>query len=225
MKVGEDHGAAIEERRLHMQVPADAYERMQSDPSARLQFVSKMALPAGSYQWRAVVRDEATGKLGSYKAIVTAPDFAAGHPASSLLITNRVEDRPKPRRKKKGESDAPGPFDIETYRLSPDSDRVFRKGDPLYALYDVYDYSPAELAHPDNAKLALFRDKKRVKSIPVTAYRMAVHRESGFVRYLTVLDTGKLEAGDYVLGALVPTGGKDEAGLVWRRFTVTSAKH
>jgi hypothetical protein len=169
------------------------------------------------------VRDEATGKLGSYKALVTAPDFSAGHPASSLLITGRVQDRPAPRKKKKdAEKEQPGPFDIETYRLSPDSDRIFRKGDPVYALYDVYGYRPVDLARPDNAKLALFRDKKRVGSIPVMAYRVAVDRQAASVRYLTVLDSAKLEAGDYVLGALVPTGGKDEAGLVWRRFTVTA---
>jgi VWFA-related protein len=222
MQAGDDHGTALEERRMRMQVPAGAYERMQSDPSARLQFVSQMLLPAGSYQWRVIVRDESTGKLGSYKALVTAPDFSAGHPASSLLITGRVEDRPK--KKKKGQSEEPGPFDIETYRLSPDSDRIFRRGDPLYALYDVYGYRPDDLARPDNAKLALFRGKKRVKNIPVAAYRVAVDREASSVRYLTVLDTAKLEAGDYVLGALVPTGGKDEAGLVWRRFTVIAAQ-
>ena len=220
---GEDDDAAIEERRLRMRVPADEYERMQSDPSARLQFVSRMLLPAGRFQWRVVVRDEATGKLGSYKAMVTAPDFSAGHPASSLLITTRVQDVPKTNRRR-GEQDAPGPFDIETYRLSPDSDRVFKKGDPLYALYDVYGYEPAQLGQPDNAKLALFRDKKRLNSIPVAAYRLAVDREAGSVRYLTVLDTAKLEPGDYVLGALVPTGGEDEAALVWRRFTVTPAR-
>ena len=223
MRLGAERGTALEERRLRMQVPADAYERMRADPSARLQFVSQMKLPAGQYQWRVIVRDEATGKLGSYKALVTAPDFSAGHPASSLLITGRVQDQPAPRKKKKdAEKEQPGPFDIETYRLSPDSDRIFRKGDPVYALYDVYGYRPADLARPDNAKLALFRDKKRVGAIPVIAYRVAVDRQAASVRYLTVLDSAKLEAGDYVLGALVPTGGKDEAGLVWRRFTVTA---
>ncbi|MEZ5362389.1 MAG: VWA domain-containing protein [Bryobacterales bacterium] len=137
-----EHGSAVEERRLRMRVPADYYERMQSDPSARLQYVSQMRLPAGRYQWRVVVRDEATGKLGSYKAVVTAPDFPGGYPASSLLVTTRVQDRPQPnnRRKKRRRGSAAGPFDIESYRLSPDSDRIFRRGDPLYALYDVYSY-------------------------------------------------------------------------------------
>ena len=225
MRLGAEHGSAIEERRLRMQVPAAAYERMQSDPSARLQYVSRMQLPAGKYQWRVIVRDESTGKLGSYKALVTAPDFSAGHPASSLLVTGRVQDVPTPKKKKrKSEPEAPGPFDIESYRLSPDSDRIFRQGDPLYALYDVYGYRPVDLSRPDNAKLALFRDRKRLASIPVTAYRVAVDRPTSRVRYLTVLDTSKLQPGDYVLGALVPTGKKDESGLVWRRFRVTGAE-
>jgi VWFA-related protein len=222
MRAGAERGTATEERRMRMQVPAGAFERMRSDPSARLQFVSQMKLPAGQYQWRVIVRDEATGKLGSYKALVTTPDFEAGHAASSLLITGRVQDLPRNGGRRRNEAREPGPFDIETYRLSPDSDRIFRKGDPLYALYDVYAFSPDELNKPDNAKLALYRNKKRVSSIPVLAYRIAVDREEASVRYLTVLDTAKLEAGDYVLGALVPTGGEDEAALVWRRFTITA---
>lgn len=126
-----------------------------------------------------------------------------------------MRDRPEPKKRpRKDEQPEARPFDIESYRLSPDSDRVFREGDPLYALYDVYGYRPVDLARPDNAKLALCRDKKRVQSIPVTAYRVAVDRDAGSVRYLTMLDTGKL----------VPTGNENESGLVQRRFTVTPAK-
>ncbi len=222
MHLDGEQRSAVEERRLRVRVPAEAYERMQSDPSARLQYVSTMQIPAGRHQWRVIVRDETSGRLGSYKAIVTAPDFDGGHPASSLLVTGRVQDRPEPKKKnKKGEPEAAGPFDIGSYRLSPDSDRIFRQGDPLYALYDVYGYRPVDLARPDSAKLALFRDRQRLESIPVTAYRVAVDRPSSRVRYLTVLDTAKLKPGDYVLGALVPTGAKNESGLVWRRFRVT----
>ena len=53
------------------------------------------ALAPGKYEWKVVLRDEFTGRIGSYKTEVVLPDLSTGEQSSSLLLTGCYAQVPR----------------------------------------------------------------------------------------------------------------------------------
>jgi len=224
-----DGPPAVDQQRFHMVLKPDWFQRFERNREAVLHYTSQMKLPAGTYDWRIVLRDENTGKIGSYRTTLHLPDFNEELSPSSLLLTGRIARIPaqskssarSARRKGKGkEAAVAGALDIGNIRFYPDSAHVFSQGDTVYLLYDLYNVGAGALKAPPSAKLALFRDKKRVRELPVDSYQVVPVPEENELRYTASLDTSKLTPGDYILMALLPRGQRPFTPFLYRKFRV-----
>ena len=219
-----NRNGALDEKTLEMRLDPASFERMQSTAEARIHYSSQMRLPQGEYNWKVVIRDEMTGKLGSYKTRLRVPDFEE-IPSSSLLVTGRVEELVPPKKKPKDPAPSLRPLDVGRVRFLPDSAHVYRQGDPIFILYDLYNLPADTLAQPPGARLALFRDRQRIQELPVAAYEATPRSDAHQLRYKVRLDSARLLAGDYTLVAMIPAEEGSPSPVIHRRFRITPASN
>ena len=120
--------------------------KLNLDPSLEarqknIQYTTSFNLPPGHYQLKFVVRENQTGRMGSFIAEVTLPDLkkAPLKMSSILLASQRTPSKKQD----------PTVRDGEEYL--PNISHVFRQDQHLYLLYEIYD--PAhEKAAGDEAK-------------------------------------------------------------------------
>ena len=184
----------------------------------------------GKYDWKIVLRDENTGKIGSYRTTLHLPDFEEQLSPSSLLLTGRVSEIPPPgkssgksktrKRQEQEEEAGVGTLDIGGVRFYPDSAHVFSQGDTVFMLYDLYNVAPEELATPPSAKLALFFNKEQVNPLPVDGYKVVPKPERNQLCYTASLDTSNLQPGDYIVMALLPRGQRSVTPFLYRKFRI-----
>ncbi len=98
-----------------------------------IQYTTSFNLPPGKYQIKFVVRENETGRMGSFIAEVTLPDLKkAPLKMSSILLASQREPSKKP-----GKEIDPLVRNGEEY--VPNISHVFRQDQHLYLLYEVYD--------------------------------------------------------------------------------------
>ena len=126
--------------------------KLNLDPSLQarqknIQYTTSFNLPPGKYQLKFVVRENQTGRMGSFIAEVTLPDLKkAPLKMSSIVLASQREPSKK---------DDPLVRNGEEY--VPNISHVFRQDQHMYLLYEIYDPShekPAEGA-PKEAKSAI----------------------------------------------------------------------
>ena len=155
--VKDAHGQTLGEARDTVKLAVDANQQV---TRKNIEYTTSFTLPAGSYHLKFVVRENETGKMGSFETGITVPDLArrapkagAGASTSSMIKLSSVvlasQQSPSPARK----TDNPLIFTGSTanMQLVPNLPHVFHTDQPLYFLYEVYD--PATTA-PAGAKLA-----------------------------------------------------------------------
>ena len=213
-----------DERRFEMTVEKAAFERLSNDPHSWLHYGSQMPLPPGRYNWKVIVRDDVSGALGSFQTELFMPELR-GMAASSLLLTSRIDDvSGSGKGVEQGEAADEDVLLVDGSRFFASAVKSFRRGEPLFLLYDMYDPDPEWLANPPAAKLALYRGVSPVDRIPVTAYQTVPQPRAGRIRHLAALSTSGLEAGSYVIAAMLPSDDKDRA-VVFRRFEIVASEH
>jgi VWFA-related protein len=90
-----------------------------------IQYETGFLLPAGTYHFKFVVRENQTGKLGSFEADITLPDLKkVPLKMSSVVLASQREIKTK----------APNPLPV-----IPNVAHVFAGDQPLYIYYEVYD--------------------------------------------------------------------------------------
>jgi VWFA-related protein len=123
-----------------------------------IQYTTSFTLPHGAYHLKFVVRENETGKMGSFETGITVPDLgrkpAAGatqHPIrlSSLVLAS--QESASSSKKNDNPLIFASPDGKPNMQLVPNLPHVFRSGQPLYFLYEVYD--PATSA-PAGSRLA-----------------------------------------------------------------------
>jgi hypothetical protein len=108
-----------------------------------IQYTTSFNLPPGKYQIKLVVRENQTGRMGSFIAEVTLPDLKkAPLKMSSILLASQREPSKKP-----GKEIDPLVRNGEEY--VPNISHVFRQDQHLYLLYEVYDPTRAKAAADD----------------------------------------------------------------------------
>jgi VWFA-related protein len=113
--------------------------KLNLDPSLQarqknIQYTTSFNLPPGKYQLKFVVRENQTGRMGSFIADVTLPDMKkAPLKMSSILLSSQLEPSKKQDPKK------PDPLVRNGQEYVPNISHVFRQDQHLYLLYEIYD--------------------------------------------------------------------------------------
>jgi len=111
-----------------------AIDEQQQARQKNIQYSTSFNLPAGKYHLKFVVRENQDGRMGSFEADITLPDMKKMplKLSSVLLASQRI---PAPSQKGKG---AVNPLVHDGEQYVPNISHVFRQGQHLYLLYEVY---------------------------------------------------------------------------------------
>jgi VWFA-related protein len=123
------------------------------------QYDAGFTLEPGRYQMKAVVRENLTGKIGTFETRFTVPDLSAdtsGLKLSTIIWSNQREPinaAVGTAEKANKKTVAANPLIVGEEKVVPNITKVFRRDQNLYVSFDVYDALP----DPSDAKA------KRVK--------------------------------------------------------------
>lgn len=119
-----------------------AIDSSQQVRQKNIQYSTSFVLPPGRYELKFVVRENETGKMGSFFTEIDIPDLKKlpVKLSSIVLASQRVA---APVQKK---NDAPDPLILNGQQWVPNIAHVFRPDQHLYLLYNVYD--PAKTSSP-----------------------------------------------------------------------------
>jgi VWFA-related protein len=181
------------ERRLSSAADGLDWDRLQHDPRALVALSDVIALAPGKHTWRVVFRDENTGRLGGAEGQVVVPDYRAGTTVSTLLMTGDVM------RRVNEQADGDDVLDVGPLRFAPQPTRVFRQGDTVHLLFDVYNPAAEDLAAgPQGPRVALLLNGRRIADPEAQgqAFPDALRRR---IRYACAISTRGLDAGSYTV--------------------------
>ncbi len=117
--------------------------KLNLDPSLNarqknIQYTTSFNLPPGKYDLKFVVRENQTGRMGSFEANVTLPDLKKSPLKMSSIVLAAMREPSKKQ----------DPLVRNGEEYEPDIAHVFRQDQHMYLLYEVYD--PAHEKSPDN---------------------------------------------------------------------------
>ncbi len=133
-------GAVIDEAQRPVGRVRDTV-KLNLDPSLQarqknIQYSTSFNLPPGKYQLKFVVRENQTGRMGSFIADVTLPDLKkAPLKMSSIVLASQREPSKKT-----------DPLVRNGEEYVPNISHVFRQDQHMYLLYEVYDPAHEKLA-------------------------------------------------------------------------------
>ena len=172
----------LDGQRIEIDLPPDALRTSESLRN-QLQFRSRLLLPAGRYEFKTVVRDEASGAVGIQQVSIDVPDFSdADSPSSLLLTTTARKLSPGSKRRKRKSKVAVAEvglgIDISDTTFLPEAADVFARGTPVYVVYDLYNVPEASLAAPPGPRVFLLRDGEPMERAPFETYASRINATS-----------------------------------------------
>jgi VWFA-related protein len=114
-------GQVRETVKLNLDQSMDAKQR-------NIQYTTSFKLPAGKYHLKFVVRENQTGRMGSFEADVTLPDLKKAPLKMSSIILASMRQPSK----------AQDPLTPDGQQYVPNISHVFRQDQHMYLLYEVY---------------------------------------------------------------------------------------
>ncbi len=119
---------------LPVKLSGETYDRVLA---GNILYEGAMVLPPGKYQLKAVVRENETGKIGSFEVPLDLPQTSTpGLSLSSVVLSNQLEQPgAEKRRMRLGMED---PLEIGGRALVPSVTRVFRTNQVLYVYLQSY---------------------------------------------------------------------------------------
>jgi VWFA-related protein len=137
-----------------------------------VQYDSGLSLPPGKYHLKFVVRENETGRMGSFETDLTVPDLKSQPlKMSSIVLASQLQAAKK--------SAAPNPLISDGQEIIPNITHVFSSTQHLHLYYEVYDPGRAKASQAANTgrpgpaidlltSVAFFRGKAKVfESSPV----------------------------------------------------------
>jgi VWFA-related protein len=162
-----------------------------------IEYTTSFNLPPGKYDLKFVVRENQTGRMGSFEATITLPDLKkAPLKMSSIVLASTLQPSKKD-----------DPLVRNGQEYVPNISHVFRQDQHLYLLYEVYD--PAHEKAPNATKaekqavnvlssLELIQGSTKVYETPeVQARQVNVEGRDAVAVQLDVPLTG-LKPGEYI---------------------------
>ena len=166
-----------------------------------IQYTTSFTLPPGKYEVKFVVRENQTGRMGSFEATITLPDMKK----SPLKLSSIVLASTREPAKTKGNE--PDPLVRAGQQYVPNIAHVFRQNQHMYLLYEIYNPARDKAdAGAKNAKsainllssLELIQGSTKVYETPVVqAKSMNVEGRDAVAVELDVPLTG-LKPGQYL---------------------------
>jgi VWFA-related protein len=166
-----------------------------------IEYTTSFNLPPGKYELKFVVRENQTGRMGSFEATITLPDMKKTPlKMSSIVLASMLEPSKKD-----------NPLVRNGQEYVPNISHVFRQDQHLYLLYEIYDPARAKAAagnagaaKPDKqavnvlSSLELIQGATKVYETPeVQARAINVEGRSAVAVQLDVPLTG-LKPGEYI---------------------------
>ncbi len=177
--------------------------KLNLDPSLNarqknIEYTTSFTLPPGKYEMKFVVRENETGRMGSFVADVTLPDLKkAPLKMSSIVLASMREPSKK---------DSPLVRNGEEY--VPNISHVFRQNQHMYLLYEVYD--PAHAKRGVNAprrtkpgidvlsSLELIQGSTKVYETPIVRAKSINVKGRDAVAFELDVPLDKLKPGKYL---------------------------
>jgi len=119
-----------------------AIDQSQQVSRKNIQYSTGFTLPIGKYHLKFVVRENETGKMGSFETDINVPDLRKVplKLSSVVLASQRIPNKDKK---------AASPLVRDGVELVPNLPHVFRQDQHLYLLYEVYEPSKVGSANSD----------------------------------------------------------------------------
>lgn len=128
--------------------------------SKQVQYQSAVVLPPGRFSMKVVVRENASGQIGSYETPITVPELKqAAVKVSSVVLSTQVQPATKSR--------ADNPLIRNGTEIVPSLTHVVQRGQHLYFYYEVYDPTMQGGAPKLQTSLAFYRGKVKVMETPL----------------------------------------------------------
>jgi VWFA-related protein len=180
-----------------------------------------IVLPPGDYKLKAVVRENESGKMGTFEEPIKLPRFGGGGLAvSSVVVSNEVQNSPASSASQKRE--AANPLETGAQKILPSVTRVFRTDQNLYTYLESYaakdqgkatgvNSSSAAAAVVPSVALVFFRGGAKISEAgPFTG---APVKQSGTMRYLVNIPLRKFPPGRYWMQVNVLDPSEDRAAF------------
>lgn len=129
--IKDSQGRILQQVRDTVKLAIDANQEV---TRKNIQYATGFTLPAGQYHVKFVVRENETGKLGSFEADIRVPDLSKVPLKMSSLVL--ASQRVVPTH---AAEMAENPLIYEGQQYIPNLPHVFYQGQPLYFFYEVYD--------------------------------------------------------------------------------------
>ena len=123
-------------------------------------YQSGVTLPPGRFGVKVIVRENATGKIGSFESALAVPELKqATVKVSSVMLSTQLQAAPKGRQT--------NPLVRDGIQLIPNLTHVVSKDQKLLFYYEVYEPAEVEGAPHLRTSLAFYRGKVKVFETPV----------------------------------------------------------
>ncbi|MFT4113960.1 VWA domain-containing protein [Silvibacterium sp.] len=153
-EVKDGSGRSIGQARQTVKLAIDQAQQVRQK---NVQYSTGFNLPIGKYHLKFVVRENETGRMGSFEADIQVPDQRKiPLKMSSVVLASQMIPAPK---------NSDNPLDRDGQQLVPNLPHVFRQDQHLYFLYEVYapSHVGAAAADPKAAKEAEKNPKAPVR--------------------------------------------------------------
>jgi hypothetical protein len=184
-------------------------------------YEGSLVLPPGKYQLKVLVRENQSGKMGTFEESLDLPSVSKGGlTLSSVVLSNEVKSNEAKKGKSRGASD--DPLKLEDKTVLPSVTNVFRSNQHLFVLLQSYSGRSSSKANaPEGASaaaiapsvaLAFFR--KGAKVADAGPFAGTVGKSSdGKASYLVQIPLEKFRPGRYTLQVNVLDPAHDSVGF------------
>jgi VWFA-related protein len=195
-------------------------ERFQQVSQASLQYQGGVVLSPGKYHLKFVVRENESGKIGTFEQdLVVPPPAADKMMLSSVLLSSQivaVEKSAEVQTKTEGAKAklTASPLDINGERIVPSVTRYFTQEQTLYIFFQAYYPAKPETFDPNTlrAGLIFFRNGLQVNATPLLA-PTEVDAKTHTASFRISLPLSKLPTGRYAVEAVVIGAGTQQAAF------------
>jgi VWFA-related protein len=158
-QVRDERGMPVGRLRQTMKLPAGTEKTL---AGKQILYQSGMVLPPGRFSIKAVVRENATGLMGTFEAAVIVPELKTqAMKVSSVVLSTQVQP---------STTKSENPLIREGLQMIPNVTHVVGKDQKLFFYYEVYEPGLTDAKTPDvRTTIAFYRGQVKVLETPVVA--------------------------------------------------------
>ena len=155
----DERGAPVGQIRDTLTVPAAQAGGL---ASRQVVYQSGLTLPPGRFTARVVVRENTSGKMGTFEARLIVPDLKREKMKLSAVVVSTQQQKPNGRK-------TPSPLVREDHELVPSLTHILGRAQTLSVYFEVYDPAQANGAPALGTSLTFYRNGVKMFETPVVA--------------------------------------------------------